>query len=232
MPSSRTEERQRAKGSNIGDANYLFTIDRMYNSNAKGVIHFNGNVGVSGVLNGRITMYANGSIVLLDDLRYANDPVKGVCRDILGLISDKDIVIADNSLLDPQPVNGSGTLVMPDDSKDIDIHAVMMSLGSSFRVENYSTGPTSFNNCGTTVNGRGCINLSGGLIQKIRGAVGTSGGTGLREALLVRPLRHRESAAVLPHHRSLPRQPLPGARPGRLQSHGILPIPDATTLTL
>ncbi len=167
-----------AVGSNIGDSRYLYPIDRLYNTSAKGVIHFNGNVGLSGTLNGRITLYANGTIVLLDDLRYANDPVKGVCRDILGIISDKDIVVADNSLLDPQPITAGGTLMMPDETKDIDIHAVMMALGTSFRVENYNSGPTNFNDCGTVNNGRGCINLSGGLIQKVRGAVGTSGGTG------------------------------------------------------
>jgi hypothetical protein len=160
----------------IGDAKYLFPIDRLYNANARGVIHFSGNVGLSGTLNGRITLYANGSIILLDDIRYANDPVKGVCRDILGLISDKDIVIADNSLNTPQDI-GSVT-VNVDDTKDMYIHGIMMALGTSFRVENFNSGPNNNNNCDVTTNGRGCIYLSGGLIQNARGAVGTSGGTG------------------------------------------------------
>jgi hypothetical protein len=160
-----------------GDAKYLYPIDRLYNPNAKGVIHFSGNVGVSGTLNGRITMYANGTIVLLDDLRYANDPVKGVCRDILGLIADKDIVIADNALNDPQLVK-SGVYRNMDDTQDFTIHAVMMALGTSFRVENFDSGPTNVNDCGGVNNGRGCINLSGGIIQQSRGAVGRSDGTG------------------------------------------------------
>jgi len=62
------------------------------------VIWTPGNVGVSGVVSGRVTLCANGSIILLDDLRYANDPVKGVCRDILGLIADNEIMIADNAV--------------------------------------------------------------------------------------------------------------------------------------
>jgi hypothetical protein len=160
-----------------GDAKYLFPIDRGFNTNAKGVIHFSGNVGVSGTLNGRITMYANGTIILLDDLRYANDPVKGVCRDILGLIADKDIVIADNALNDPQLV-ASGTYKNVDDTPDVTIHAVMMALGTSFRVENFNSGPTNVNGCGAVANGRGCINLSGGIIQQSRGPVGRSDGTG------------------------------------------------------
>ena len=70
----------------IGDARYLYPIDRLYNNGAKGLIHFNGNVGLSGTLNGRITLYANGSVILLDDIRYANDPVKGVCLEQSHLI--------------------------------------------------------------------------------------------------------------------------------------------------
>ena len=159
------------------DAQYLYPLDRLYNTNAKGVIHFNGNVGLSGTLNGQVTLYANGSIILLDDLRYVNDPVKGVCRDILGLITDKDIVIADNSLNTPQLID-TDTYSALDDTQDFTIHAVMMALGTSFRVQNYSGGPTAVNNCNTTVNGRGCIQLSGGIIQQARGPVGTSGGTG------------------------------------------------------
>ena len=162
------------------DAPYLYAIDRGFNGAAKGVIYVTGNLGVSGTLNGRITLYVKGSIVLLDDLRYANDPVKGVCRDILGLIADKDIVIADNAINDPNVTSTSGgtTWASMDDTKDVYIHAVMMALGTSFRAENYSGGPTAVNNCDATINGRGCIYLSGGIIQQARGPVGTSGGTG------------------------------------------------------
>ncbi|MDB4892452.1 MAG: hypothetical protein JWL61_4307 [Gemmatimonadetes bacterium] len=161
----------------VGDAKNLYPIDRLFNVNAKGVIRFSGNVGLSGTLNGRITLYANGSIILLDDIRYANDPVTGVCRDILGLISDKDIVIADNALNTPQDLGGSRQQNL-DDTKDVYIHGVMMALGTSFRVQNYGSGPNNANDCDVTNNGRGCIYLDGGLIQNSRGAVGTSSGTG------------------------------------------------------
>ena len=161
-------------GKRPNEAKYLWPIDRGFNTNAKGVIHFSGNVGLSGTVNGRITLYANGTIVLLDDLRYANDPVKGVCRDILGMIADKDIVIADNALNTPQ-YTLKDTYNALDDTQDFTIHGVMMALGSSFRVENYASGPTNVNGCGTVNNGRGCIYLSGGIIQQARGPVGTSG---------------------------------------------------------
>ena len=162
------------------DAKYLYPIDRSFNKNAKGVIYASGNLGLSGTLNGRVTLYAHGTIVLLDDIRYANDPVKGLCRDILGMISDKDIVIADNAMNDPPLISSSsgGIYQNLDISKDFYIHGVMMALGTSFRVENFNAGPTAVNNCGATTNGRGCIYLSGGIIQQMRGPVGRSNGNG------------------------------------------------------
>jgi hypothetical protein len=165
------------KASNLElEAKYLFPISRRYNNGAKGVIYEAGNVGVSGTVNGLVTLYGKGSVVFLDDLRYANDPATGRCHDILGVISDYDVVIAENALL--EPVNTGTTTKNVDDTKDFYLHAVIMALGSSFRVQNYGGGPTNVNDCDVTNNGRGCIYLSGGLIQAARGAVGTSSGSG------------------------------------------------------
>jgi hypothetical protein len=167
------------------DGRYLHPIDRKFNDASRGVIYVDGSVGLSGTLNGRVTLYSLGTVVLLDDLRYANDPVRGVCRDILGIIAGRDVVIADNAInTPPSVVPGSKTpqYYSLDDTKDMYIHAVMMALKSSFRVEAYNLGPTDVNDCSTGTgvvnNGRGCIYLSGGIIQLARGAVGTSGGTG------------------------------------------------------
>jgi hypothetical protein len=167
------------------DGMMLHPIDRKFYDGSRGVIYVDGNVGVSGTLNGRVTLYTPGTIVILDDLRYANDPVRGVCRDILGLIAGREVVIADNALnTPPSVVPGTKTpqYFSMDDTKDMYIHAVMMALNKSFRVEAYNLGPTDVNDCATGTgvvnNGRGCIYLSGGIIQLARGAVGTSGGTG------------------------------------------------------
>jgi len=54
----------------------------------------------------------------------------------------------------------------------------MMALNESFFVENWTGGPNNASDCGTTDWGRGCLYLTGGLIQERRGAVGTTGGTG------------------------------------------------------
>lgn len=158
------------------DGRYLFPISRIYNQGARGVIYADGNIGLSGVLNGRITMYVRGTVVLLDDVRYANDPVMG-CHDMLGLIADDDVVIADNAINTPQMV-ANGVWQAMDDSPDFYLHGVMMALGTSFRAENHDRAPTDATGCDGTANGRGCIYLSGGIIQDSRGPVGQSNGTG------------------------------------------------------
>jgi hypothetical protein len=160
------------------DANYLFPIYRGLNPNSKGVIYADGTVGVSGVLRGRITIYTTGTFVLLDDLRYANDPGAGVCQDILGIITDDNMVVADNGMNTPSIVSGSSTYRHLDETKDLYLHAVIMTLGTSFTVENFNAGPSDFNDCQGTNNGRGCLFLTGGLIQESRGPVGTAGGYG------------------------------------------------------
>jgi len=162
------------------DAQYLFPIYRGINSGSKGVIYANGTVGVSGVLRGRITVYSPNTIVVLDDLRYTRDPAAGVCQDILGIIAGANIVVADNAVNTPQQVTWSGTTVVRnlDDTKDLYLHSVLMALGTSFRAQNHASGPNNVNDCEGSNNGRGCLYLTGGLIQDSRGPVGTTGGTG------------------------------------------------------
>jgi hypothetical protein len=113
---------------------------------------------------------------VLDDLRYATDPGTGICSDILGILAGTNVMIADNALLTPQ--NTGSTTKNMDDSKDLYLHSVIMALNTSVQVEDYDEGPTNVNDCDGTNNGRGCLFLTGGLIQESRGAVGRSDGTG------------------------------------------------------
>ena len=162
------------------DAKYLFPLYRGLNTGTKGVVYFGGTVGVSGTLRGKVTMYAHsGTIVILDDVRYADDPSRGVCADILGMISDNNVVVADNAINTPQNVASTGTTwkslgLTP----DLYVHAVIMTLNTSFTVQNYGTGPTNALTCQTSNDGRGCLYLTGGIIQQDRGAVGLSSGQG------------------------------------------------------
>jgi hypothetical protein len=157
------------------DAAQLFPIYRGMNSGTKGVINVAGSVGISGVVRGILTIYSTGELVYLDDVRYATDPSVGSCSDMLGVISAKNITVADNSLQNPPNI---GTYKNMDDTKDMFIHGVLMAINTSFTVEDYSTGPNNANDCEGTNGGRGCLYLNGGIIQERRGPVGLTDGTG------------------------------------------------------
>jgi hypothetical protein len=161
------------------EAAYLFPLHRSLNAGARGVINVTGTVGISGRLVGRITLHSTGTIVVLDDIQYGTNPAtSGRCVDVLGLLSDVDVVVADNALNNQTDVvvgSGGTDWKILDDTKDLTIHSVIMALNTSFRVENFAGGPTNGNPCIGNDRGRGCLYLLGGLIQEARGAVGTSG---------------------------------------------------------
>lgn len=165
------------------DGRYLHPLHRSLNTGVKGVIHVKGTVAVSGVVRGRLTLYAeNGFIVIIDDLRYAHDPGTGAdaqCKtsDMLGMIAANDIVVADNAINTPNTVGGDTYRVL-DDTKDLFVHSVVMAMKESFKVQNYNTGPSSATNCEGKANGRGCLYLTGGIIQLRRGTVGLLSGEG------------------------------------------------------
>jgi hypothetical protein len=164
------------------DRAYLWPISRSLNPNFKGVIYVTGKVAISGKLRGQVTLAASDNIIIPDDITYMTNPGSTVqcnssARDMLGLFSGTDVVIADNLINDPIPPVSGGVNVTWDETTDEFVHAVVLAL-SNFTVESYNTGPTNFEKCGTTNWGRGCLFLTGGIIQYQRGAVGTTGGTG------------------------------------------------------
>ncbi len=162
------------------DGAYLFPITRALNPSFKGVIFVNGNVALSGVLRGRVTVAATGNILIADDLVYATNPGAGLCRDMLGLFAGGDVIVADNTLNSPVQPTSANNWFTYDDTKDEFIDGVVLAL-NEFTVENYASGATKAEPCEASLWGRGCLYLTGGVIQKQRGAVGTitsPGGTG------------------------------------------------------
>jgi Tfp pilus assembly protein PilX len=160
-----------------GDAAYLWPISRRFNPDFKGVIFVDGKVGVSGVVRGRITIAATDDIVLLDDLTYATDPGLGTCEDIVGIFSGDDIRIAENPLNAPwRPSTNYGYYTF-DDTKDEFFHNVLLAL-DIFTTQDYFDGSGHDEWCETVDHGRGCLYLTGGIIQRTRGAVGTLWGGG------------------------------------------------------
>ena len=164
------------------DHSYLMPISRAFNPDFKGVIFVDGNVAISGVLRGKVTVAATGDIVIADDMTYATDPGAGTCNDLLGLFSGNDVVVADNTINSPEEGTGASSWFTYDDTKDEFIQGVVLAL-NQFTVENYQYGADKAEACEGTLTGRGCLYLTGGIIQKTRGPVGTEyvyspGGTG------------------------------------------------------
>ena len=162
------------------DAGYLFPINRPMNPNFKGVIFVDGKVVISGELRGRVTVAATDDIIIGDDLTYATDPGLGTCSDLMGIFSGDDIRMADNWLNTPKEAwSGAGERTY-DDTKDEFVQGVVLAL-DIFTTHNYDEGDRFAEACEGKPWGRGCLYLTGGIIQRTRGAVGTiaySGGTG------------------------------------------------------
>lgn len=162
------------------DASYLFPLSRELNPSFKGVIFVDGRVAISGELRGRVTVAATDDIIIADDVRYATDPALNTCEDMLGIFSGDDVVMADNTINSPvRPANGQNYFTY-DDTKDEFVHGVVLAL-DIFTVDNYAGGSERDERCEGALWGRGCLYLTGGIIQNTRGAVGTirnPGGTG------------------------------------------------------
>ncbi|MGH7514514.1 MAG: hypothetical protein ACREOQ_16500 [Gemmatimonadales bacterium] len=161
------------------DRAQLWPLGHTLNPNFKGVIYVEGKVAVSGTLRGRVTVVSPLSIIIPDDVRQATDPaaLPRNCADILGILSAGDVVVSDNSINAPVNTAGAAYKTMDTDGRDEFIQAVVLTL-TSFTVEDFTVGPTNKEKCETTNWGRGCLYLTGGIIQRTRGAVGTTGGTG------------------------------------------------------
>lgn len=170
-------------------AQYLWPLSRTFNPNSKGVIYVNGRIGISGVLNGRVTIASTADITILDDLRYAITPGSAPClaSNILGLIANDTIYMSNNTLNAPWDYQRgasdglTGTYRTYDDSGNETLHGVLLTL-RSFYNESHGTGATTTQPCNGAPWGRGCLYLTGGVIQQTRGAVGTGGGTGYTKA--------------------------------------------------
>lgn len=160
----------------------LWPLDRTLNPNSKGVIHVRGPVALNGVLRGWVTLYAQtsgsakGTILLIDDLVYTQDPASVLCANLFGIIADTSIMIADNAINSPQRSGKSGATYRWTDGNDNGMltannfvfHGVTMSRTGTVGVENYDSHPegsSTFGKCNTASTGRGCIQQAGGVIE-------------------------------------------------------------------
>lgn len=159
------------------EAPYLWPLSRALNPNFKGVVYVDGKVAVSGKLRSRVTVAATDNIVIADDITYVTDPGTVNCADILGLFSGQDIVVADNLVNDPIPWLSGKTATHWDPEWDETIDGFVLALGM-FTAQNYDQGSKDAEPCGGKKGGRGCLALTGGVVQTTRGPVGFTSGEG------------------------------------------------------
>jgi hypothetical protein len=117
-----------------------------------------GDVNVSGVLNGQLTIAAQDDINITGNLTYNQYPGGD---DVLGLVADNDVAV----------VHASGA----DVTNDLTIDAAIMSLNHSFYVQNWASGSNAAcsvaNPC--AVPGVHSLIINGVVTQEFRGPVGT-----------------------------------------------------------
>jgi hypothetical protein len=125
--------------------------------NFNGVIMGTGVVNVMGTLDGRLTIASYSSpaatgnnLVIQGDILYQRDPRSGTSADMLGLVANNDVIVANNIT---GPTNRT-------------IQGSIFARTGSFTAQNYSTRP---------INGE--LRILGSIVQNSRGAVGTFNGT-------------------------------------------------------
>ncbi len=171
------------------EAPYLWPIYKPYNLNSKGVIYSSGRLYASDTLRGQVTLYVLGTLVFVDDLVYDIDPTaaNALCRNFLGVIARDSVMIADNALNRPRPDAGGTMRFFSYPNATLDM--VTMSLTATVGVENYAgtqvTNPAL--QCSGNPQSGGCINQTGGVIQKYLSATYAGANTGLRENRTVDP---------------------------------------------
>jgi len=144
-------------------------------------IFVDGQVEIEGTLSGSLTIGSSGDMWLIDDVRYTasnrltgdfseDDPSVG----ILGLVSEKNIIIKDNFRNGKE--NGITVGGADWNRHSIVITAGMVALGSSFTFEHQNDDWESYQ--GPSPDERGWIYLKGAVTQQRRGYVHRSNHTG------------------------------------------------------
>ncbi|MBP1647900.1 MAG: hypothetical protein H6Q30_1345, partial [Bacteroidetes bacterium] len=124
-----------------------------------GVILGTGRVNVQGAMDGRLTIASLSDVYVQDDIVYEQNPLEGTSDDLLGLVADKNVVVADNA------ANNNNCV----------IHAAIFARDVAFSAENYASRGLS-----------GTLGVIGSIVQKERGAVGQFAGSTLKSGFYKR----------------------------------------------
>jgi hypothetical protein len=161
------------------DYKYLFPIDTTYNGSFRGVVAVHGSVAVSGTVNGHITMYSDGSVGIVDNLRLTNDADTS-CQHLMGIVAGIDILAMDNGI--NVPAGDSGTRIqMRNGSSDLWVESTVMALtswGSEGLVSDPGITLVKLQQpCNGQNYARGCIHVQGSIIQNKRQGINGGNGT-------------------------------------------------------
>ena len=173
---------------------WLWPLYKGINPGSHGVIHVHGPIILTGVLRGKVTVYAattggqTGEVVYTDDLVYAQDPSSVLCANLLGVLADGNQTVADNAINSPTRASGGHPYRWSDGddngmltATDYVFHGVMMSRTGTIAVENFGAHAEHLKTCGAANSGRGCIRQAGGVIQNVISATFTNSGDGYGE---------------------------------------------------
>jgi hypothetical protein len=136
-------------------------IDTVWFSNPSfnGVILGTGRVNVEGTVDGRVTIASQTDVYIQNDIVYEQDPLAGSSDDLLGLVADQNVMIADNA------ANNSNCVV----------DAAIFARSQSFAAENLTGRPYSGN-----------LQVLGSIVQKNRGEVAKYSGSTLSKGFYKR----------------------------------------------
>ena len=161
------------------DWQYLFPIDTVYNPSFRGVVAVTGSVGVSGTVNGHITLYSNGAVGVLDNLRLTND-ADTTCMHLMGIIAGTYILATDNGVNAPAG-NATTRIQMRNGSSDLWVESTVMALKSWGAEGLVADAGALFVPLQQPCNGqnfaRGCIHVQGSILQNTRQGINGGNGT-------------------------------------------------------
>jgi hypothetical protein len=180
----------------------LYPIDQTLNPAFQGVVAVHGSTGISGNVDGHITVYSDGNIGIVDNLRLVTGTTDTLCNHGLGIVSGNDITAVDNGINVPQhwtpadagsttmsdwvdlrPNNG-GTAGTSPFGGSLYVQSTVMALGSwGAEGLNPDTNYVSTVYCNAAAPPdyykRGCLYVFGSIIQNTRQTVNSgSGGPG------------------------------------------------------
>jgi hypothetical protein len=116
-----------------------------------GALGATGRLSVSGVVDGKLSLFSTDEIYVTDDISYENRTTSS--NDVLGLISENDVIIADS----------------PGNKNNAVIDGSIFCRSGSLKAENYNSGTP-----------KGTFNVFGSIVQDTRGAIGTFSGSTLK----------------------------------------------------